>query len=106
MPKVVDRVVTEEIAGWAESRGFVHKWVELDQPRKMRLGWIENQSTPEAAMAALAVPLAVPLALVADVGYEQKTEQRSPPSRWVVLEPPAVIERVVVEAEAEVAAGC
>lgn len=81
-------------------REFVHKWVELDQPRKLRLGLIENQSPPEAAMAALAVLLA----LVAAVDYEQKTEQRWLPNRWVVLEPPAVVEGVVVEAE--VAADC
>lgn len=87
--------MTEEIAGWAELRGFVHKWVELDQPRKLRLGWIENQSPPEAAMAALAVLLA----LVGAVDYEQKTEQRSLPNRWVVLEPPAVVEGFVFEAE-------
>lgn len=92
--------MTEEIAGWAELRWIVHKWVELDQPRRLRLGWIENQSPPEAAMAAMAVPLA----LVAAVDYEQKTEQRSLPNRWVVLEPPAVVERVVVEAG--VAADC
>lgn len=89
--------MTEEIAGWAELREFVHKWVELDQPRTLRLGWIENQSLQEAAMAVL-------LALVAAVDYEQKTEQRSLPNRWVVLEPPAVAEGVVVEAE--VAADC
>lgn len=81
-------------------REFVHKWVELDQPRKLRLGLIENQIPPEAAMAALAVLLA----LVAAVDYEQKTEQRWLPNRWVVLEPPAVVEGVVVEAE--VAADC
>lgn len=92
--------MTEEIAGWAGLREFVHKWVELDQPRKLRLGWIENQSPPEAAMAVLAVLVA----LVAAVGYEQKTEQRSLPNRWVVLEQPAVVEGVVLEAE--VAADC
>lgn len=92
--------MTEEIAGWAELRWIVHKWVELDQPRRLRLGWIENQSPPEAATAAMAVPLA----LVEAVDYEQKTEQRSLPNRWVVLEPPAVVEGVVVEAG--VAADC
>lgn len=95
--------MTEGIAGWAELREFVHKWVELDQPRTLRLGWIENQSPPEAAMAAMAA-MAGQLAFVAAVDYEQKTEQRSLPTRWVVLEPPAVVEGVVVEAE--VAADC
>lgn len=97
--------MTEEIAGWAELRQFVHNWVELGQPRRLRLVWIENQSLPESAMAAMAGLLA----LVAVVDYGQKTEQRSLPNRWLVLEPPAVVERVVVErvvVEAEVAADC
>lgn len=92
--------MTEEIAGWAELRQFVHKWVELDQPRRLRLVWIENQSPPEAAMAAMAGLLA----LVAAVDSEQKTGQRSLPNRWLVLEPPAVVEEF--ELEAEVAADC
>lgn len=89
--------MTEEIAGWAELRQFVHKWVELDQPRRLRLVWIENQSPPEAAMAGL-------FALVAAVDSEQKTGQRSLPNRWLVLEPSAVVEEFVLEAE--VAADC
>lgn len=48
--------------------------------------------------------LAVLLALVAAVDYEKKTEQRSLPNRWVVLEQPAVVEGVVLEVE--VAADC
>lgn len=92
--------MTEETAGWAELWQFVHIWVELDQPRRLRLVWIENQSPPEAAVAAMAGLLA----LVAADDYEQKTEQRSLPNRWLVLEPPAVVEGVVVEAE--VAADC
>lgn len=50
-----------------------------------------------AAMAEL-------LASVAAVDYEQKTEQRSLPNHWLVLEPRAVLEGVVVEAG--VAADC
>lgn len=95
--------MTEEIAGWAELRQFVHKWVELDQPRRLRLVWIENQSPPEAAMAAMAA-MAGLFALVAAVDSEQKTGQRSLPNRWLVLEPPAVVEEFVLEAE--VAADC
>lgn len=92
--------MTEEIAGWAELREFVHRWVELDLPRTLRLGWIENQSPPEVAMAAMAGLLAS----VAAVDYEQKIEQRSLPNHWLVLEPRAVLEGVVVEAG--VAADC
>lgn len=74
---VVGQVVTEEIAGWAELRQFVHKRVELDQPRRLRLVWIENQSPLEAAMAAIAATAATAaitamaglLALVAAVDY-------------------------------------
>ena len=101
--------MTEEIAGWAELRQSVHIWVELDQPRRLRLVWIENQSPLEAAMAAMAAVAAMAamaglLALVAAVDYEQKIGQRSLPNRWLVLEPPAVVEEVVLEAE--VAADC
>lgn len=89
--------MTEEIAGWAELWQSVHKRVELDRPKTLRLVWIENQSPPEAAAAAM-VGL---LALVAAGDLEQKTGQISLLNRWLVLEPPAVVEWLVVEAAAD-----